>query len=71
MLQQHLNPRNHFCRAHGCDDMQFGFMKGKGTTDAIFMARQMQENFRVKGKKLYFGFVDLEKAFDSDKLGNA
>ena len=43
--------------------MQFGFMKGKGTTDAIFMARQMQENFRVKGKKLYFDFVDLEKAF--------
>jgi len=24
----------------------------------------MQENFRVKGKMLYFGFVDLEKAFD-------
>ena len=46
------------------DDMQFGFMKGKGTTDAIFMARQMQENFRVKVKKLYFGFVDLEKAFN-------
>ena len=45
------------------DDMQFGFMKGKGTSD-IFMARQMQENFRVKGKKLYFGFMDLEKAFD-------
>jgi len=41
------------------DEMQFGFMKGKGTTDAIFMARQMQENFRVKGKKLYFGFVDV------------
>jgi len=46
------------------DDMQFGFMKGKGTTDANFMSRQMQENFRVKGKKLYFGCVDLEKAFD-------
>ena len=46
------------------DNMQFGFTKGKGTTDAIFMARQMQENFRVNGKKLYFGFVDLEKAFD-------
>jgi len=45
-------------------DMQFGFMKGKGTTDAIFTVRQMQETFRVKGKKLYFGFVDLEKAFD-------
>jgi len=24
----------------------------------------MQENFRVTGNKLYFGFVDLEKAFD-------
>jgi len=46
------------------DDMQFGFMKGKGITDAIFTVRQMQENFRVKGKKLYFGFVNLEKAFD-------
>ena len=45
-------------------DMQFGFMKGKGTTDAIFTVRQMQKNFRVEGKKLYFGFVDLEKAFD-------
>ena len=44
--------------------MQFGFVKGKGTTDAIFMARQMPKNFRVKGKKLYFRFVDLEKAFD-------
>jgi len=46
------------------DDMQFGFMKGKGNTDAIFMAGQIQESFRVKGKKLYFGFVDLKKAFD-------
>jgi len=46
------------------DVRQFGFMKGKGTTGAIFTVRQMQENFRVKGKKLYFGFVDLEKAFD-------
>ena len=46
------------------DDMQFGFTKGKGTTDAIFISRQMQENFRVKGKMLYFGFVDLDKAFD-------
>jgi len=43
------------------DDMQFGLMKGKGTTDAIFAVRQMQENFRVKGMKLNFGFVDLEK----------
>jgi len=44
--------------------MQFGFMKGKGTTDTIFTVRQMQEKFRAKGKKLYFDFVDFEKAFD-------
>ena len=46
------------------DHMQFGFMKGKGTTDTMFIVRQLQENFTVKGKKLDFGFVDLEKAFD-------
>ena len=46
------------------DDMQFRFMKCEGTIDAICLARQMQENFRVKGKKLHFGCVDLEKAFD-------
>jgi len=33
------------------DGMQFGFMKGKGTTDAIFTVRQMQENFRLELKE--------------------
>ena len=46
------------------NDMQFGFMPGKGTTDAIFVVRQMQERHYEKRKKLYFAFVDLEKAFD-------
>ena len=46
------------------DDMQFGFMPGKGTTDAIFILRQLQEKYLSKDKKLYFAFVDLEKAFD-------
>jgi len=32
------------------DDMQYGFMKGEGSTDAIFIG-QMQEKFRAKGKK--------------------
>ena len=45
------------------DDMQFGFVRGEGTTDAIFVVRWMQEGFRAKGKKLCFGFVDLERAF--------
>jgi len=37
------------------DDMQFGFK-------AIFIVRQIQEKFRAKGQKLYFGY--LVKAFD-------
>jgi len=40
-------------------DMQFRFMKGKGTTGTIFIVRQMQEKFRANGQKLYFGFVDF------------
>ena len=46
------------------DDLQFGFMRGKGTTDALFIFRRMQEEFRGREKKLYMCFVDLEKAFD-------
>ena len=36
------------------DEMQCGFMSGRGTTDAIFIAN----------KPLYMAFVDPEKAFD-------
>ena len=46
------------------DDMQFGFVPGRGTTDAIFIVRQLQEKYLAKNKNLYFAFVDLEKAFD-------
>ena len=44
--------------------MQFGFMSGKGTTDAIFIMRQVEEKHQAKKKTLYYAFVDLEKAFD-------
>ena len=43
--------------------MQFGFMPGRGTTDALFVVRRMQEEYRDK-KKWYMCFVDIEKAFD-------
>ena len=52
------------CEQINMDDMQFGFMPRRGTTDAIFILRQMQEKYIAKNKKLYFAFVDLEKAFD-------
>ena len=45
------------------DEMQFGFVPGRGTTDAIFLFRQLQEKYLGKRKNLYLAFVDLEKAF--------
>ena len=46
------------------DDMQFGFMPGKGATHALFILRRVQEEFQEREQKLYRCFVDLEKAFD-------
>ena len=46
------------------DDMQFGFLPGRGTTDAIFILRQIQEKFIGKNRNLYFVFADLEETFD-------
>ena len=46
------------------DNMQFGFMSGRSTTDAIFIVRQLQEKYLAKSKDLWMAFVDLEKAFD-------
>ena len=44
--------------------MQFGFMLERGTIDAVFILRRMQEKHHVKGKTLYVCLVDLEKAID-------
>ena len=46
------------------DDSQFGFVPGRGTTDAIFVVRQLQEKYLAANKRLYMAFIDLEKAFD-------
>ena len=46
------------------NEMQFKFMPGKRTVDAIFVVRKMQEEYQKKDKKLYICFVDMEKAFD-------
>ena len=43
-------------------DLQFGLTPGKGTTDAIFISRQMQEIYLAAKKPLYLaGFIDLER----------
>ena len=36
----------------------------RGTTDAIFVVRQLQEKYLAANKRFYMAFVDLEKAFD-------
>ena len=47
------------------DEMQFAFVPGRGTTDAIFIIRQLQEKYLTKqdlngkNRTLYFAFVDF------------
>ena len=46
------------------DEMQFGFIPGKGTIDPVFILRKLQEEYLDEEKKLCICLVDLEKAFD-------
>ena len=46
-------------------ETQCGFRPGRGTTDMIFAARQLQEKSIEHRVKLYQVFVDLTKAFDT------
>ena len=39
-------------------------MQGYGTTNTVFILRQLQKRYLAKKKNLYFAFVDSEKAFD-------
>ena len=46
------------------DKMQYEFMPGRATVDAVFVLRRLSEKFRAKIKKLFFIFVNMEKAFE-------
>ena len=35
------------------DDSQFGFVPGRGTTDAIFVVRQLQQKYLAANKRLH------------------
>ena len=41
------------------DDSKFGFVPGRGTTDAIFIEKQLQKKYLDANKRLYMAFVDL------------
>ena len=43
---------------------QYGFMPGKGTTDAMFALRLLMEKYRKSQRELHCVFVDIEKAYD-------
>ena len=43
---------------------QYGFMPGKGTTDAMFALRMLMEKYREGQRELHCVFVDLEKVYD-------
>ena len=40
-------------------DSQFGFVPGRGTTDAIFVVLQLHEKYLAVNKRVYMAFVDL------------
>ena len=46
-------------------ESQYGFRAGRGTSDMIFAARQLQEKCMEQHRDLYTTFMDLTKAFDS------
>ena len=46
------------------DEIQFGFMPGKGTTDATFILKQAQEKALEGNSELFIAFLDLEKVCD-------
>lgn len=43
---------------------QCGFVKGRGTTDAMHAARLLLEKHRERNTTIHMAFLDLEKAFD-------
>ena len=48
-------------------ETQFGFMKDKGSRNAIFSLRTLMERAIEIQKDLYLSFIDYSKAFDKVK----
>ena len=46
-------------------ETQFGFQKGKGVHDPIYIARRIQEMAKLAGVDAFWCFVDIAKAYDS------
>ena len=48
------------CGTINIGQMQFGSCPSRGTTDAIFILRQLQKKYYAKHRKLYIAFVDMK-----------
>lgn len=46
------------------NESQYGFRRGRGTTDCLFLLHGVIESARSKGKQIYAAFIDYEKAYD-------
>ena len=46
------------------DDEQGGFRVGRGCVDQIFTLKQIAEKALEKKRRVYVGFIYLEKAYD-------
>ena len=49
---------------HILTEAQFGFRKGRGTTDSIFALQGLIDILFSQGKKCYVCFIDYSKAYD-------
>ena len=47
------------------DDEQGGFRSGKGCVGQIFTLNQIDEKAGEKKRKIFMGFMNLEKTYDS------
>ena len=50
-----------FCRTVTVNEIQFCSMPERGSIDAVFILKRLQEEYHAKGKVC---FMDIEKAFD-------
>ena len=48
------------------NEMQFGFMPGKGTVDILFIVRRLDGEYLHKDRKLYMCFVNRQKGLRFD-----
>ena len=64
VLERIVNSLIRFTQLVTINDSKFGFVPGRGTTDAIFVVRQLQKKYLAANKRLYMAFIDLEKALD-------